>query len=97
MSTTSFKSLSELRVQLDDYFREEIFKIDEYTEKELAKSNGKNEHERLNRERDVLIQGVEEIKKLNMKHLNEVLIKKVLNNEVIDSKALFKHFCFVVS
>jgi hypothetical protein len=29
--------------------------------------------------------------------LNEVLIKKVLNNEVIDSKALFKHFCFVVS
>jgi hypothetical protein len=33
MSTTPFKSLSELRVQVDDRFREEIFKIDEFTEK----------------------------------------------------------------
>jgi hypothetical protein len=97
MSTTQFKSLSELRVQIDDYFREEIFKIDEYTERKLTESKDKNEHERLNRDRDVLIQGVEETKDLNMKHLNEVLIKNVLNNEVIDSKALFKHFCFVIN
>jgi hypothetical protein len=40
---------------------------------------------------------VEETKELNMKHLNEVLIKNVLNNEVVDSKALFKHFCFVIN
>jgi hypothetical protein len=33
MSTPPFKSLGELRVQVEDHFREEIFKIDEYTEK----------------------------------------------------------------
>jgi hypothetical protein len=54
-------------------------------------------HKRLNKERDLLIQGVEETKELNIKHLNEVLIKNVLDNEVVELKALFKHFCFVIN
>jgi KaiC/GvpD/RAD55 family RecA-like ATPase len=87
----------ELRVQVDEHFREEIFKIDEYTEKKLATSIDANENERLNKERDVLIQGVDETKELSMKHLNEVLAEKVSNNQVIDSNTLFKHFCFVIT
>jgi hypothetical protein len=96
MDPTAFKSLGELRVQVDDYFREEIFKIDEYTEKELAESNDESDHEWFNKNRDELIQGMEETRELNMKHLNEVLIKKVSRNKVIDSRELFKHFCFVI-
>jgi hypothetical protein len=104
MDPTAFKSLGELRLQVDDYFREEIFKIDEYTEKKLAesndesndKSNDESDHEWFNKNRDELIQGVEETRESNMKHLNEVLIDKVSRNKVIDSRELFKPFCFVI-
>jgi hypothetical protein len=97
MEKALFKSLDELCEQVKDHFGGEILKINKFTEKKLAESNKKKELKRLNEERDVLIQGVEETKELNMKNLNAVLAKKVLNNEIIGSHALFNNFCFVVN